>query len=262
MRGWRSWPFALACGAVLSIVAACGAEQVRLPWVASARGQIVYSTGCSRTTGIPESERVYFATREDAERIGYRIASDSECTGAVVQPATAAAITPPADDLPGVEELAANPSLRPQDDPEQIVAGRPCTVVRVVDGDTIGCASGERVRLLLIDTPERSQDPYGSMATQALEDLISGQSEVNLEADVEPRDRYGRTLAYVWLADGRMANEEMARGGFAVSLTYPPNVRYVERIRAAVSEARDAGRGLWSTPAFACTPREHRRGDC
>jgi hypothetical protein len=50
--------------------------------------------------------------------------------------------------------------------------------------------------------------------------------------------------------------------GYALTLTYPPNVRHVERIRAAVQEARAAGRGLHATSAFACTPKEYRAGKC
>jgi micrococcal nuclease len=133
----------------------------------------------------------------------------------------------------------------------------------VIDGDTLECQGGERIRLLLIDTPEQSQGPYAAAATRALEALLPARpATVRLELDVVPTDQYDRTLAYVWLPDGRMANEEMARSGFAVALVYPPNVRYVERIRAAVSEAQRARRGLWSTEAFTCPPVEHRRGRC
>ncbi len=57
---------------------------------------------------------------------------------------------------------------------------------------------------------------------------------MSLDRDVQPRDRYDRTLAYVWLPDGRMANDELAQQGYAVPLTYPPNVRHVKRIRSAV----------------------------
>ena len=57
-------------------------------------------------------------------------------------------------------------------------------------------------------------------------------------------------------------NEEMARLGLVVVSIYQPNVRHVDRIRAAVEEARAAKRGLWSTAAFACLPSDHRRGRC
>ncbi len=138
----------------------------------------------------------------------------------------------------------------------------PCTIARVVDGDTVWCVGGRKVRLLLIDTPELDQGPFGVQARTKLEELLPIGTETVLEFDVQREDRHGRTLAYVYLPDGRMANEEMARAGYAVALVYPPNVRHVERIRAAVREAQRAKRGLWATPAFACSPRDHRRGRC
>jgi micrococcal nuclease len=114
----------------------------------------------------------------------------------------------------------------------------------------------------MIDTPERDQAPYGAMATDAIDALLRGQPVLWLELDVGPTDQYGRTLAYLWLDDGRMVNEEMARSGFAVALVYPPSVRHVDRIRAAVEEAREARRGLWATDAFGCEPVDHRAGRC
>lgn len=136
-----------------------------------------------------------------------------------------------------------------------------CRVTRVVDGDTIECARIGRVRLIGIDTPERSQAPFGTQATEALTLLLGEARSIVLEADVEQRDRYDRLLAYVWV-DGRMANWLLARSGWAVQLTYPPNVRYVERFSEAVAAAREENRGLWATGGFACDPRDRRRGKC
>ncbi len=66
-----------------------------------------------------------------------------------------------------------------------------------------------------------------------------------LESDVERRDRYGRTLAYVWL-DDVLVNERLVDEGWAQLLTMPPNVRHVARLRAAETRARAAGVGLWA----------------
>jgi uncharacterized protein (TIGR02246 family) len=136
-----------------------------------------------------------------------------------------------------------------------------CRVTKVVDGDTIECAEAGRVRLIGIDTPERGQAPFGAQATRALKDMLQAGRRIELETDVELRDRYGRLLAYIWV-DGRMANWLMARSGWAVQLTYPPNVRYVERFGEAVSAARADNRGLWAAGGFVCEPRDHRRGEC
>lgn len=137
-----------------------------------------------------------------------------------------------------------------------------CAIERVIDGDTVVCVGGRRVRLLLIDAPEMNQGEYGAHARRALERLLPRGTQARLELDVAPTDRYRRTLAYVWLPDGRMANEELARGGYVVVSVYPPNVQHVERIRAAVREAQVNRAGLWSGSAFECPPHEHRRGRC
>jgi micrococcal nuclease len=83
---------------------------------------------------------------------------------------------------------------------------------------------------------------------------------VELEHDVQPRDRYGRTLACSWTQRGAMVNEKLVRRGFAATLTYAPNVHHVERIRAAQTEAQRRRRDLWSTSALECAPRDHRAG--
>lgn len=95
-----------------------------------------------------------------------------------------------------------------------------------------------------------------------LEQLLPRGSRVSLELDVRAVDQYGRTLAYVFSDDGRMINEEMVRSGYALVLVYPPNVRYVDRIRAAAAAARAERRGLWQTNGFECAPRDHRRRLC
>ena len=136
-----------------------------------------------------------------------------------------------------------------------------CPVERVTDGDTIRCG-GERVRLLLIDAPEVDQGAFGRAAQAFLEAILPVGSEARLSYDVERRDRYDRTLAYVYRADGRMVNHMMARQGFAVPLVVPPNVRHVDSIRAAADSARDAGLGLWAVEAFACLPEAFRDGLC
>lgn len=136
-----------------------------------------------------------------------------------------------------------------------------CVVTRIVDGDTFDCRGGPRVRLIGIDTPELSQVPYGAQASEALAELMPVGTEVALERDVELRDRYGRRLAYVW-RDGAMVNWAMVRNGWAVLLTYPPNVQYVDRFEAAERAARAEGVGLWSVGGFECAPSDRRRGRC
>lgn len=70
---------------------------------------------------------------------------------------------------------------------------------------------------------------------------------VELELDVEERDRYGRLLAYVRRAsDGAFLNAQLVERGYAQVLTVPPNVRYADRFLALQRRARERGAGLWS----------------
>ena len=123
-------------------------------------------------------------------------------------------------------------------------------VARVVDGDTIVLAGGERVRYIGVDTPE-SVEPgtpvqcYAKAAGRANARLVAGE-RVRLRYDAERRDRYGRTLAYVYRAsDGLFVNAELVRRGYATVLTIPPNVAHAELFRHLAARARHAGRGLW-----------------
>ena len=118
-------------------------------------------------------------------------------------------------------------------------------VQRVVDGDTIVLAGGERVRYLGIDTPEVTGVPelFGPEATEANRRLVEGR-RVRLERDVTDRDRFDRLLRYVYV-DGVMVNAELLREGFAKVLVYPPDSRYAQCLAALEEEAREAGRGLW-----------------
>lgn len=124
------------------------------------------------------------------------------------------------------------------------------------------CGNAGRIRLLLIDAPELAQGTPGREARDALEDILPVGTSVTVETDVRARDTYKRLLGYVYLPDGRMVNEEIARSGYVTALVYAPNVRHVERIRRAVADARKAKRGLWATAFFDCSPRDYRAGRC
>lgn len=132
-------------------------------------------------------------------------------------------------------------------------AARDCTVQRIIDGDTFVCADQERVRLLLVDTPEMQDEPLGERARVFLHERMPPGTEVTLEMDVQERDRYGRLLAHVRLPDGRTVNRLLAREGYAQIMVIPPNVDRVKGLRAAVDSARTEGAGLWARGGFGAT---------
>jgi len=116
-------------------------------------------------------------------------------------------------------------------------------VIGVADGDTITVLrdrSEVRIRLDGIDCPESGQ-AFGSMAKARTAELALGKM-----VKVRPRnkDRYGRTVAEVWLSDGRNLNRELVRAGFAWWVRkYAPHDSELARLEA---EAQAARRGLWS----------------
>ncbi|NBV83623.1 thermonuclease [bacterium] len=132
-------------------------------------------------------------------------------------------------------------------------------VLSVIDGDTLRVKYNKRreyVRLIGVDTPEcrrndkLMRDVYrskqdvntvlalGRAAKAHMEQTVKPNDVIILEFDVQKRDRYRRLLAYVYLPDGRMLNEEVVLSGHAMPLTIPPNVKYEERFVDAFRKAR------------------------
>lgn len=155
-----------------------------------------------------------------------------------------------------VAALVAGRSLAPGADPaEPAVTGAGGTtsakVTKNTDGDTLRLSGIGRVRLIGVDTPEvyGQAECYGREASAFTAKVLPPGRRVRYKLGVERRDRYGRALAYVWLADGRFFNLLLVERGYAQVLTIPPNVDYAERFVAAQRRARKAERGLWSPSA-------------
>lgn len=170
----------------------------------------------------------------------------------------------------GVWQLAATP--RPDADrdprPAAYIAAKAfaeVTVARVVDGDTIHVrmpdGTDETVRFIGVNTPESTtrHEPYGKEASDYAKRRLPKGLTVWLELDVGMRDKYGRLLAYLWLARptsvtpdevrAKMFNAQLLVEGYAQLMTIPPDVRYVDVFTPLQAEAREAGKGLWALPA-------------
>ena len=126
-------------------------------------------------------------------------------------------------------------------------------VERVVDGDTLVIRGGERIRLIGVDTPEtkhpdKRAQPFGQEAFEFTRRMAEGK-QVQIRFDPgESKDRYGRTLAYVYV-DGELLNERLIREGLGRAiLNYPFSADMKMVFRNAESAARSARRGVWSQP--------------
>jgi len=123
------------------------------------------------------------------------------------------------------------------------------TLKRVVDGDTIIVLNKNkeelRVRLIGIDTPEsvhpdaNKNTAEGQLASDYTKSQLKKGQTLYLEFDEEPQDKYGRTLAYVWLdhqVDStniediakNMYNAKLIADGYAIAKKFPPNTKYAE----------------------------------
>ena len=115
-------------------------------------------------------------------------------------------------------------------------------VQRVIDGDTVDLADGERVRLIGIDTPERGEDGYEE-ARARLSELVLGKSVI-FERDLTERDKYNRLLRYIFI-DDILINEVMVREGFASQFPFGDDRKYQEQIASAEKSAKTQGLGIW-----------------
>ena len=125
------------------------------------------------------------------------------------------------------------------------------TVQRVVDGDTLRLSDGRHVRMIGLNSPElgrqgRSDEPFAVAARRRLEALVAASDgRVALQPGKEGKDRYGRTLAHVYGADGQNLEAQLLAEGLGFYVAVAPNVDLVACQRAAERQAREAGLGLW-----------------
>ncbi len=119
----------------------------------------------------------------------------------------------------------------------------------VEDGDTIILQDGRRVRYIGINTPEIAHadtpaEPNAYAAKRFNRKLIINK-RIRLVFDAEQFDRYGRTLAYVFLSDSTFVNAELIRHGYAFFVPRKPNEKYDQIFLKTQREAMTAGEGMW-----------------
>jgi len=140
-------------------------------------------------------------------------------------------------------------------------------IARIVSGQSLEVLGMEaqpnlisQVRLIGLDAPDIRQLPWGEDAKQLVEGLIGGANQaVNLEFDLEAKDKFNRTLAYVW-KDKLLLNEEVVKQGYALFVARSPNHKYDQRLERAQQWARIMGKGIWNPDKpMRITPGEFRR---
>jgi len=113
-------------------------------------------------------------------------------------------------------------------------------ITRVIDGDTLEAESGQKIRLLGINTPESSM-PFCEEATEFLRNLAENKT---VQIESHETDKYGRTLAYLFINDKNINKELLARG-FATLYYYEKDSHY-SALKQAEESARLNKIGLWT----------------
>jgi endonuclease YncB( thermonuclease family) len=96
-------------------------------------------------------------------------------------------------------------------------------VTQIIDGDTFQINTGEIVRLLCVDTPEKNQTGYEE-AKYYLESLILNK-EVILQGSITNTDKYLRILRYVYLNESGeflFINKMILDNNYGELLIIPP----------------------------------------
>lgn len=130
-----------------------------------------------------------------------------------------------------------------------------CKIVAIADGDTATCLTDDKTQIKIrfdqIDAPEQGQD-FGNTAKQTLSKLIFGKM-VGLKT--KEQDKYGRTVAEVFVDDKNINKEMVALGMAWAYREYLKDNEYLE----LETTARRKSLGLWSQPN-AIYPSDFRRG--
>jgi micrococcal nuclease len=126
-----------------------------------------------------------------------------------------------------------------------IIIFSPQREIKVIDGDSVVLKSGEDVRFIGIDTPEE-EEPFFKEAMKANQEMLKT-GEIVLEYDIDRQDKWGRTLAYVWV-DSLLVNAELIKRGLAWVYSHRPNLKYRDYFCSLQTQAREEKIGIWSMP--------------
>lgn len=135
------------------------------------------------------------------------------------------------------------------------------TIRRVVDGDTVRVdldGAETTIRLLNVDAPETKHPNQavgclGPEASAFLTRLLPAGTHVELEYDGDRLDRYGRTLAGVWLQDD-LVNAEIARAGLGAPVQYNGQVKFLAAVERAAREAERRRVGAYAEGTSCALP--------
>lgn len=130
-------------------------------------------------------------------------------------------------------------------------AGKKFTVnvTKCVDGDTAWFSKVGKTRFLYVDTPESTNQiqPYGKTASKYTCSKLKNAKKIQLQYDGAKKDRYGRTLVWVWV-DGKLLQKELIKKGYVKAFYDYGNYSYEADLLKAQAKAKKNKVGIWSNP--------------
>lgn len=157
----------------------------------------------------------------------------------------------------GAAAVAMALSMIPAQGCEGLVAGPRGVVTGIRDGDTLVLDSGLVVRLIGLQAPKLplGRDgfeawPLAAEARDRLAALAMGQV-VTIGYGGEQRDRHGRVLGQVFLADSTTwLQQELIAEGLGRVYSFADNRSCLDDLFAAERKARSERLGIWSDPYY------------
>ena len=135
--------------------------------------------------------------------------------------------------------------------------------IEVIDGDTLLLDNQITVRLVGIQSPKIALNrkgfkewPLGYEAKNALSDMVLNK-EVTLYYGGRKMDRYGRTLAHLFLNDGTWVQGEMLKNGMARVYSFADNRAIVHEMLSEENEASEKSLGIWGLKFYEIKPQEN-----
>ena len=137
--------------------------------------------------------------------------------------------------------------------PADVSALQRVEMASIHDGDTLRLASGEKIRVIGINTPElarngRPAEPLAKLAKQAARQFLAKQQNnepLYIQRGIDTKDRYGRSLAHVYRSDGQSLAAELLAKGLAWQVVVPSNTGHWSCYRKQEQQARRLGLGVW-----------------
>jgi len=117
-------------------------------------------------------------------------------------------------------------------------------LVKCIDGDTAQFTKVGTTRFLYVDTPEKNTK-YGKLSANYTCTILKKAKRIELQYDGIKKDKYKRTLAWVWV-DGKFHQLNLVKKGYVLKFYDYGTYSYESILQAAQRTAKKNKVGIWS----------------